>query len=113
MWIEFKKNLLHLDQVKILLQQTCRTLHDFLDLRRTHPAGFTTPTGVLALPMLMKRVAKVKMFAYTDSTIVLHQLAIHPRELDTYVAILEELPRSRWFHVESVENPASRGILSA
>ncbi|XP_038116638.1 uncharacterized protein LOC119768917 [Culex quinquefasciatus] len=83
--------------------------------------------GAWLLARLMKRVAKaferfkVEMFAYTDSTIVLHQLAIHPRKLDTYVAnrtasILEVLPRSRWFHVKSEENPAdcaSRGISPA
>lgn len=83
--------------------------------------------GAWLLVRLMKRVAKaferfkVEIFAYTDSTIVLHQLAIHPRKLDTYVAnrtasILEVLPRSRWFHVKSEENPAdcaSRGISPA
>ncbi|XP_038106574.1 uncharacterized protein LOC119766211 [Culex quinquefasciatus] len=64
---------------------------------------------------------EVELYAYTDSSIVLHWLSAHPRKWKTYVAnrtsaILEVLPRDRWSHVRSENNPAdcaSRGLTPA
>ncbi|XP_062714016.1 uncharacterized protein LOC134290827 [Aedes albopictus] len=61
---------------------------------------------------------EVEPWAYTDSSIVLQWLSAHPRKWKTYVAnrtsaILEVLPRDRWNHVRSEDNPAdcaSRGL---
>ncbi|XP_065082970.1 uncharacterized protein LOC135705275 [Ochlerotatus camptorhynchus] len=61
---------------------------------------------------------KVELFAWTDSSIVLQWLSSHPRKWKTFVAnrtstILNFLPRNRWYHVASMENPAdcaSRGV---
>lgn len=61
---------------------------------------------------------KVELFAWTDSSIVLHWLSSHPRRWKTFVAnrtakILNFLPRNQWHHVASTNNPAdcaSRGV---
>ena len=60
---------------------------------------------------------EITLHAWTDSTIVLQWIAQLPRTWSTFVAnrvakIQEVLPRSRWKHVPSLENPAdlaSRG----
>ena len=60
---------------------------------------------------------EITLHAWTDSTIVLQWIAQLPRTWSTFVAnrvakIQEVLPRSRWRHVPSLENPAdlaSRG----
>ncbi|XP_062712285.1 uncharacterized protein LOC115269273 [Aedes albopictus] len=76
------------------------------------------------LAELMQRVTQalshltVEHWAWTDNTIVLQWLSSHPRRWKTYVAnrtsaILNFLPRERWNHVSSQDNPAdcaSRGL---
>ncbi|XP_065075581.1 uncharacterized protein LOC135699286 [Ochlerotatus camptorhynchus] len=54
---------------------------------------------------------EVDPWAYTDSSIVLQWLSTHPRKWKSYAAnrtsaILEVLPRDRWNHVRSGNNPA-------
>ncbi|XP_062704119.1 uncharacterized protein LOC115258504 [Aedes albopictus] len=80
--------------------------------------------GAHLLTDLMRQITEalphveVDHWAWTDSSIVLHWLASHPRKWKTFVAnrtaaILEYLPRSCWRHVSSKENPAdlaSRGL---
>ncbi|CAK1594516.1 unnamed protein product [Parnassius mnemosyne] len=64
-------------------------------------------------------ISKEKIFAWTDSTVVLSWLNSHPSRWKTFVAnrtseILGALNSSQWFHVPTKENPAdcaSRGIL--
>ncbi|XP_065075161.1 uncharacterized protein LOC135698941 [Ochlerotatus camptorhynchus] len=61
---------------------------------------------------------EVDLWAHTDSSIVLQWSSTHPRKWKSYVAnrtsaILEVLPRDRWNHVRSENNPAdcaSRGL---
>ncbi|XP_038117303.1 uncharacterized protein LOC119769345 [Culex quinquefasciatus] len=82
--------------------------------------------GTLLANLMLAIVAalshlEVELYAYTDSSIVLHWLSAHPRKWKTYVAnrtsaILEVLPRDRWSHVRSENNPAdcaSRGLTPA
>lgn len=60
-----------------------------------------------------------KVFAWTDSTIVLNWLVGSPRRFNTYVGnrvsyIVELIAPDRWSHVEGLQNPAdcaSRGLL--
>ena len=60
-----------------------------------------------------------KVFAWTDSTIVLNWLGGNPRRFKTYVGnrvshIVELIVPDRWGHVEGLRNPAdcaSRGLL--
>ena len=60
-----------------------------------------------------------KVYAWTDSTIVLNWLVGNPRRFKTYVGnrvsdIVDYIPPDHWQHVDGVENPAhcgSRGIL--
>lgn len=64
---------------------------------------------------------EAKIYAWTDSSIVLAWLSNIPRKWATFVAnrtskILESLPRHHWHHVKSEFNPAdlaSRGLLSS
>ena len=63
-------------------------------------------------------MANHKIFAWTDSTIVLAWLSDHPIKWQNYVAnrtseILNTITRSCWHHVSSLDNPAdcaSRGL---
>ena len=65
------------------------------------------------------RLPPDKVFAWTDSTIVLNWLIGNPRRFNTYVGnrvscIVELIAPDRWNHVESLQNPAdcaSRGLL--
>ena len=58
------------------------------------------------------------IYAWTDSTIVLHWLSGSPRRFKTFVgnrvaSIVEHIPPDRWNHVNGTENPAdcaSRGL---
>ena len=59
-----------------------------------------------------------QVFAWTDSTIVIHWLDGNPRRFKTYVGnrvsfIVDHIPPSRWNHVSGEQNPAdcaSRGL---
>ncbi|CAG7731253.1 unnamed protein product, partial [Allacma fusca] len=80
--------------------------------------------AAVLLAHLMKSIADSfilkpeKLWAFTDSTVVLAWLKEHPKHWDTYVAnrvsaIQEIIPYENWFHVPGIENPAdsaSRGI---
>lgn len=80
--------------------------------------------AAVLLADLMQRVTQalshitVEHWAWTDNTIVLQWLSSHPRKWKTYIAnrtsaILDFLPRDRWNHVSSQDNPAdcaSRGL---
>ena len=57
------------------------------------------------------RLPPDKVFAWTDSTIVLNWLVGNPRRFNTYVGnrvscIVELIAPDRWNHVESLQNPA-------
>ena len=81
--------------------------------------------GAQVLACLLTHVKEIlqilmsHVFAWTDSTIVLHWLSGNPRRFKTCVgnrvsSIVEQIPLNRWNHVIGVENPAdcaSRGIL--
>lgn len=64
------------------------------------------------------KIEKARVFAWTDSTIVLAWLQSHPSKWQTFVAnrvseIIQVLDNTSWRHVKSAENPAdlpSRGI---
>ncbi|XP_055543704.1 uncharacterized protein LOC129729231 [Wyeomyia smithii] len=76
------------------------------------------------LTELMKQITnafsnlQLEHWAWTDSSIVLDWLSAHPRKWQTFIGnrtsvILNFLPRDRWNHVSSQENPAdcaSRGL---
>nr|XP_049697145.1 uncharacterized protein LOC126054685 [Helicoverpa armigera] len=63
-------------------------------------------------------ISKDKVFAWTDSTVVLSWLSSHPSRWKTFVAnrtseILGNISSTQWFHVSTKENPAdcaSRGL---
>lgn len=81
-------------------------------------------SAALLLAEPMERITEaishltVEHWAWTDSTSVLQWLSAHPRKWKTYVAnrtsaILTYLPRERWNHVSTADNPAdcaSRGL---
>ncbi|XP_045535734.1 uncharacterized protein LOC123721318 [Papilio machaon] len=81
--------------------------------------------GAVLLSKLLMETAEVlqistnKIFAWTDSTVVLAWLNSHPSRWKTFVAnrtseILTSMQPSQWFHVSTTENPAdcaSRGLL--
>ncbi|CAH2088129.1 unnamed protein product [Euphydryas editha] len=81
--------------------------------------------GAVLLSKLLIETAEVlkiplnKIYAWTDSTIVLAWLNSHPSRWKTFVAnrtseILSSMQPSQWFHVSTTENPAdiaSRGVL--
>lgn len=60
---------------------------------------------------------EIEIYAWSDSSIVLHWLSALPRKWNTFVAnrtskILNYIPRNRWRHVATKDNPAdcaSRG----
>ncbi|XP_058445759.1 uncharacterized protein LOC131426960 [Malaya genurostris] len=83
--------------------------------------------AAVLLTELLKRILEafdhleIRVYAWTDSMIVLEWLSSHPRKWKTYIAnrtsmILDLLPRSSWNHIPSADNPAdcaSRGLLPA
>ncbi len=68
--------------------------------------------GVLNIPLS-------NIYAWTDSTVVLHWLSGNPRRFKTFVGnrvstIMDLVPPNRWHHVKGMDNPAdsaSRGML--
>lgn len=80
--------------------------------------------GALLLKNLLMTVKETmrtkidKMYAWTDSTIVLDWLSAHPKHWNTFIGnrtseILTNMSREQWNHVRSEENPAdcaSRGM---
>ncbi len=57
-----------------------------------------------------------KVYAWTDSTIVLNWLDGNPRRFKTYVGnqvscIMELIPSSHWRHVNGLENPADCAVV--
>lgn len=83
--------------------------------------------GALLLARLVKVILETiphrdpKVYAWSDSTIVMSWLSVPPVKLKTFVGnrtseILTALPRSIWYHIASKENPAdcaSRGMSAA
>lgn len=80
-------------------------------------------SALLLTRLMLKVVAatshlKVKIYLWSDSTIVLAWLSSHPRRWQTFVAnrtteILESFTSNQWSHVRTEDNPAdcaSRGI---
>ncbi|XP_055921052.1 uncharacterized protein LOC129952483 [Eupeodes corollae] len=80
--------------------------------------------GALLLTKLVDKIktslqeANIRVFAWTDSSIVLHWLSTAPKKWSVFVAnrtseIQSSIPFKSWNHVRSVHNPAdvaSRGI---
>ncbi|XP_049867240.1 uncharacterized protein LOC126367655 [Pectinophora gossypiella] len=76
--------------------------------------------GALLLAQLLTfvreamRISKDKIFAWTDSTVVLSWINGDPNRWKTYVSnrvveILDNTDKEQWFHVTSDENPADLG----
>ena len=74
--------------------------------------------GAKLLQAVTKALAKLdltcEIFGWTDATIVLNWLSEVPRQWNVFVSnrvnkVQEVIPRARWFHVRTLENPADIG----
>nr|XP_029710301.1 uncharacterized protein LOC109422104 [Aedes albopictus] len=110
-WIEVKETLQQVEQTRVApIKQ--------VSLPRLELNAAALLSTLMESVMQAFSHLEVEPWAYTDSSIVLQWLSAHPRKWKTYVAnrtsaILEVLPRDRWNHVRSEDNPAdcaSRGL---
>ena len=92
-----------------------------LSIPRLELCGAHVLTKLLCHAKEIFQVPMDRIYAWTDSTIVLSWLSGNPRRFKTYVGnrisyIIDQIPPDRWSHVPGTENPAdctSRGLFPA
>ena len=92
-----------------------------LSIPRLELCGAHVLTKLLCHAKEIFQVPMDRIYAWTDSTIVLSWLSGNPRRFKTYVGnrisyIIDQVPPDRWSHVSGTENPsdcASRGLFPA
>ncbi|CAG7817184.1 unnamed protein product [Allacma fusca] len=114
-WSRYREELSVLESIKI--PRCIKSIHE----TSYELVGFSdaSETACGAVVYLRSFITKPeKLWAFTDSTVVLAWLKEHPKHWNTYVAnrvsaIQDIIPYENWFHVPGIENPAdsaSRGI---
>lgn len=89
-----------------------------LSLPRLELCGATLLVRLINKLKISLQDKEIKVFAWTDSSIVLHWLSAPPKRWSVFIAnrtfeILTSIPRQGWNHVRSGSNPAdiaTRGI---